>query len=246
MPAFLYRLALIAGSGLALVVSLPASGNAQGVASADRPPLASLSVTGDGSVPVTPDIAEVDGGVATEAKTAREATELNNTAMTEVMKALKNAGVNEKDIRTTRLSLSPQYPPNRSLPTQIVGYRATNHVRVKLRELAKAPIVLDTMIAAGANEIGGISFFVSDPSKPLDKARIEAMADARRKAEIYARAAGVSLGTPLQIVEEGASAPSAFRQGVAMRAAAPMATPVEPGEQTLRVSVSVTYQIKVP
>ncbi len=203
---------------------------------------AAISVTGEASISVPPDLASVDAGVATDAKTAREASEANNTAMAKVLAALKAANIEAKDIQTSRLALQPQYAPNRSGPSPIVGYRASNRVTVRIRDVSKVAGVIDTLVGAGANDIGNVNFEVSQASKLLDDAREKAVADARRKAEIYAKAAGV-LGAPLSISEEGAPRPM-FRAKMAapMTAAAP--TPIAQGEETLSVSVSVTWAIK--
>ena len=207
---------------------------------AQVPPPA-ISVSGEATVSVAPDQAQIDAGVSSEAKTAREASEANNAAMGKVLLALKGAGIEEKDYQTARLSLQPQYAQNRTGPSAVTGYRASNRVSIKLRDVTKVANVIDTLVGAGANEIGGIHFVVSQASKLLDEARDKAVADARRKAEIYAKAAGVTLGEPLSISEEGAAAP-VFRGKVA----APMAlnAPVAPGEETLSVTVNVSWAIK--
>jgi hypothetical protein len=203
-----------------------------------------ISVTGEAHISVPPDLASVDAGVATDAKSAREASEANNTAMAKVLAALKAANVDAKDIQTSRLSLQPQYAPNRSGSSPIVGYRASNRVTVRIRDVGKVAGVIDTLVGAGANDIGNVFFEVSQASKLLDEAREKAVADALRKAEIYAKAAGVTLGVPLSISEEGAPQPvyrAKMMQGAPM-AAAP--TPIAQGEETLSVSVSVTWGIK--
>ena len=204
-------------------------------------PPAAISVTGEATVSVPPDLAEIDGGVTSEAKTAREASEANNAAMGKVLQALKGAGIEEKDIQTSRLSLQPQSAPNRSGPSAIAGYRASNRVTVRVRDVTKVANVIDTLVGAGANEIGGINFVVSQASKLLDEARERAVADARRKAEIYAKAAGVTLGAPLSISEEGNSAPAPYRR---MAAGMAVSAPVAQGEETLQVTVSVSWAIK--
>jgi uncharacterized protein len=212
------------------------------LAQAQLPP--SISVTGEGTVSVPPDVAQIDAGVASDAKTAKEAAEANNAAMGKVLTALKGTGIDEKDFQTSRLSLQPQYAPNRSGPQAITSYRASNRVTIKVHDLAKVASVIDTLVSAGANDIGNVGFTVAQPSKLLDEARERALADARRKAEIYAKVAGVTLGAPLDITEGGAPAP-VFRSK--MVAAAPMAvagTPIAQGEETLSVSVSVTWAIK--
>jgi uncharacterized protein len=222
---------------LALLASVPALAET----SADFP--SAISVTGEASISVPPDLASVDAGVATDAKTAREASEANNVAMGKVMAALKTANVDSKDIQTSRLSLQPQYAPNRSGTSPIVGYRASNRVTVRIRDVSQVAGVIDTLVGAGANDIGNVNFEVSQASKLLDDAREKAVADARRKAEIYARAAGVTLGTPLSISEEGAPQP-AFRAKIAAPMAAAAPTPIAQGEETLSVSVAVTWAIK--
>ena len=204
-------------------------------------PPAAISVTGEATVSVPPDLAEINGGVTSEAKTAREASEANNAAMGKVLQALKGAGIEEKDIQTARLSLQPQSAPNRSGPSAIAGYRASNRVTIRVRDVTKVASVIDTLVGAGANEIGGINFVVSQASKLLDEARERAVADARRKAEIYAKAAGVTLGAPLSISEEGNSAPAPYRR---MAAGMAVSAPVAQGEETLQVTVSVSWAIK--
>lgn len=204
-----------------------------------------IHVTGTATVSAAPDRAEVDGGVTTDAKTAREASEANNRVMSAVVDALKKAGVADADMRTSRLSLYPQsaQPAGPNTPPQIVGYRATNRVIIRISDVKAVAGMIDTLIAAGATDIGGINFIVSNASKLLDDARVQAIADARRKAEIYARAAGVRLGAPLSISEDGGGGPVPVR--AAMRADMAMtATPISPGEETLRVIVSVSYEIE--
>src|ERR1700731_552007 len=209
---------------------------------AETAPPAAISVTGEAIVSVAPDLAQIDGGVTSEAKTAREASDANNAAMGKVLLALKGAGIEEKDFQTSRLSLQPQYPPHRSNgPSVIVSYRASNRVTIRLHDVTKVAGVIDTLVGAGANDIGGINFMVSQSSKLLDEAREQALADARRKAEIYAKAAGVTLGAPISISEGGAPAPIVFRR---LAAGVAESAPVAPGEETLQPSVSVSWAIK--
>src|SRR3954454_6280260 len=127
-----------------------------------------ISVTGEGRVSVPPDLAEIDGGVTSEAKSAREASEANSAAMAKVLAALKAAGLAEKDFQTSRLSLQAQYAnQNRPGPNIVVGYRASNRVTIRLRDVGKVAGIIDTLVSAGANEIGGINFTVSQASKLL-------------------------------------------------------------------------------
>jgi uncharacterized protein YggE len=235
----LVRRAALAGVAALALSALPA------LADQDFP--AAISVSGEATISAPPDLAQIDAGVASDAKTAREASEANNAAMSKVLSALKAAGINDKDYQTSRLSLQAQYAPNRQAssapgPSVVTGYHASNRVTIRLRDIAKVASVIDTLVAAGANDIGGINFTISEASKLLDKAREEAVADARRKAEIYAKAAGVTLGIPLSISEAGSAMP-VFRSKMAMPMAA-TSVPIAQGEETLSVSVSVTWAIK--
>ena len=226
---------------IVLAVAIAAGTLAAAPARAQDMPPAAISVTGEATVSVPPDLAVVDGGVSSEAKTAREASETNNAAMAKVLAALKGAGIDAKDIQTSRLSLQPQSAPNRTGPSAVVGYRASNRVTIRVRDVTKVANVIDTLVGAGANEIGGVNFMVSQASKLLDEAREQAVADARRKAEIYAKAAGVTLGAPLSISEEGSPGPMPFRK---MAAGMAVSAPVAQGEETLAVTVSVSWAIK--
>lgn len=232
-----------AAAGSLVVAMMVACGALPAAAETQFPP--AITVSGDARISAAPDLAEIDGGVTTEAKTAREATQANNTAMGAVVAALKNAGLAEKDIQTSRLSLQPQSSANRGAgdgPVRIVGYRATNTVTVRIRDISRVATVIDTLTGAGANTISGVSFMVSQASRLLDEARVQALADARRKAEIYAKAAGVTLGLPLNISEGPTPGPMPMLRQA--KYAADAAAPIAPGEETLHVGVAVSYEIK--
>jgi len=121
---------------------------------------------------------------------------------------------------------------------RLTGFQATNQVTVRIRDIGNLAAVLDSAISAGANEMSGIEFIVSEQSKLLDRARDDAIADAHRKAERYAKAAGSRLGHVVAISEEGSSPPPRLMQ--ALRAGA---VPISPGEQTLRAAVTVSYEL---
>ncbi len=197
-----------------------------------------VTVTGEATIAVAPDTAMMRIGVSSQDKTAREASETNAKQMTAVLNAIKGAGVGDRDIQTSRLSLQPQYDPNKGGTARLTGFQASNQVTVRIRDIDKLPNVLDRAIAAGANEMSGIEFVVSEQSKLLDQARDDAIADARRKAELYAKAAGAKLGHVVSITEEGSAPPPRPMQ--AMRAGA---VPIAPGEQTLRAMVTVSYEL---
>ncbi|MGC1973483.1 MAG: SIMPL domain-containing protein [Pseudolabrys sp.] len=197
-----------------------------------------VTVTGEATVAVPPDSAVIRIGVSSLEKTAREAGEANAKQMTAVLTTVKASGIAERDIQTLRLSLQPQYDPNKGGTARLTGFQANNQVTIRIRDIDNLPTVLDRAIAAGANEMSGIEFVVSDQSKLLDQARDEAIADARRKAELDARAAGAKLGQVVSISEEG-TAP----QPRPMQAVRAGAVPIAPGEQTLRATVSVSYEL---
>ena len=186
-----------------------------------------VTVSGEAVVSVAPDTAIIRIGVTSQGKTAREASDTNAQKMTAVLGAIKSSGIADSDVQTSRLSLQPQYDPNKAGPARLLGFQVTNQVTVKIRDIDKLPGFLDQAIGAGANEMSGIEFVVSEQSKLLDQARDEAIADARRKAELYAKAAGAKLGPVVAITEEGAAPPP--RPIAALRAGA---VPIAPGEQT--------------
>jgi uncharacterized protein len=197
-----------------------------------------VTVTGEATIAIAPDAAVIRIGVTSQDKTAREASDANAKQMTAVLAAIKDTGIAERDIQTSRLSLQPQYDPNKGGNARLTGFQANNQVTVRIRDIDKLATVLDRAIASGANEMSGIEFVVSEQSKMLDQARDDAIADARRKAELYAKAAGAKLGNVVSISEEG-SAPQP-RPMQAMRAGA---VPIAPGEQTLKSIVTVSYEL---
>jgi uncharacterized protein len=197
-----------------------------------------ITVTGEATIAVAPEAAVIRIGVSSQDKTAREASDTNAKQMTAVLSAIKSNGVADRDIQTSRLSLQPQYDPNKTGPAHLTGFQATNQVTVKIRDIDKLPTLLDRAIASGANEMSGIEFVVLEQSKLLDRARGDAIADAHRKAELYAKAAGAKLGHVVAITEEGSASPPRPMQ--TMRAGA---VPIERGEQTLKAIVTVSYEL---
>jgi hypothetical protein len=197
-----------------------------------------VTVTGEATVAVAPDAAVIRIGVSSQDKTAREASDANAKQMTAVLAAIKSNNIAERDIQTSRLSLQPQYDPNKSGTAHLTGFQATNQVTVRIRDIGNLAAILDSAISAGANEMSGIEFIVSEQSKLLDRARDDAIADAHRKAELYAKAAGARLGHVVAISEEGST--PAPRPMQALRAGA---VPISPGEQTLRAVVTVSYEL---
>jgi uncharacterized protein YggE len=210
-----------------------------------------ISISGLGEVSAAPDTAFVTSGVTTQGATAREALDANTKAMTELLETLKAAGIEARDIQTSGFSVSPNYvytdardANGYQLPPKINGYQVYNTVNVRVRELSTLGSVLDKAVTVGANTINGVSFSVADPSKLYDEARKLAFADAKKKAELYATAAGEELGDLRNINEsQGYSQPP---QPYVMRAevAADKAVPVEGGELSFQINVQVTWDFE--
>ncbi|WP_020184371.1 SIMPL domain-containing protein [Methylopila sp. 73B] len=204
-----------------------------------------VSVTGEGVVAATPDRAAVTSGVVTRAQTAGAALAANATAMTKVFAALKAARIEDRDVATSALGLQPQYDYADGRSPKLVAYEARNAVTVRVRELDRLGALLDQLVQAGSNQLESLVFEVSDADKRLDEARKAAIADARRKAELYAEAAGAKLGEVLSIAESGGAEPPVRPQAMRAKAmdAAPAPTPVAAGEQELRVEVQARWSI---
>jgi uncharacterized protein YggE len=161
--------------------------------------------------------------------------------MAAVMAAITGAGIAEKDVQTSRYSIQPIYDQTRPPPGNFKVFQASNNVIIKIRDLDKISDVIDRTVAAGANSMGGVEFLVAEPSKMLDTARAEAVADAKRKAEILAQAAGVKLGPALTITVTEQS--SGYQPQFYMRAAQAGETPIATGEMTLRAAVTVSFEL---
>src|SRR5579863_7846779 len=220
------------------VTVLGAAASAQAQQPQTEPP-ARIIVSGDGSVSVAPDYAAIGCGVTNKAKTAKDATDANAKAMAAVVAALRGAGIEQKDIQTTRFSLQPVYaPPQPNAEPKLTGFSVSNQFRVTIRQVGNVGDILDRLIAAGATDVGSVEFLHSDTSKALDQARTAALADAKRKAELYAQAAGLTLGGVGWITEDSGYTPPMTFGG--MRAAPAMAAvPIAAGEDTLHATVTV-------
>lgn len=211
-----------------------------------------LSVSAEGKITRTPDLASFSAGVVSQGKTASEALAANSADMSRVIAALKRAGIADRDIQTSNLSLNPVYQPQRNLPDgtidppqpRIVGYQANNTVNVRQRNLKDFGKVIDTLVTAGANQVNGPSFEVENPDPALDGARTAAMQKARARAELYARAAGLKVSRILSISESGGwSPPQPVMYRMAAMDGAPPAPPVQAGELQLSVNVTVQFEL---
>lgn len=228
--------------GLALTLALATISGAQ---AADQP-RRTISVTAEGAVAVKPDMARISIGVVTRAVTAAEALAANSRRMTQLFEALEAAGVERKDMATSSLSLYPirkQSKRDSDEGPRIEGFQASNNLSVTSRDLSKLGALLDALARAGANNMGGIGFDVSDREALTDKARRDAVAKARSRAELYADAAGVKLGEVLRIDETGGNFQARHLGEARMAAAAAPAVPIAEGEIRITAGVSIVYAL---
>jgi len=240
---------LAAGATAGVLTALaiaPALGGATALAQTTTPmtPEHTIAVTGTGQVFISPDVADMTFGVSAHRDRATAATQDAADQMTKVVAALKNAGIADKDIQTSYFSLQPVYDYSGNNPV-LNGYEADNTVAVTLRDLTKVGQTIDAAVNAGATNVGGINFRLDDPSKVEAQAREQAMADAKTKADALAAACKVTI-TGIQSISE-VSSPTPVPYPYAMRGAAAgdtsAVTPVEPGNITSSVTVTVVYLI---
>ncbi|NNE41512.1 MAG: SIMPL domain-containing protein [Marinicaulis sp.] len=204
-----------------------------------------ITVSGEGRAAAAPDMAVISIGVQNEGKTASEALRANSDAMRATIKKLKDLDVADKDIQTSGLSVNPRYDyqKNRSNPP-IVGYTASNTVTVRLRDLDDAGAVIDQAVQSGANNLGGISFTFAEPKPLYEKARKDAVKDAKAKAELLTDAAGVKLGRLVTIQDGYAQAPSPRPMMARMEASADSSVPIAAGESVVTATVNMVYEIE--
>ena len=200
-----------------------------------------ISMTGHGEVRSAPDMAQVTAGVTTSATTAAQALAANTARMKTVFAALEKLGIPEKNIQTVNFSVSPQYANGNNEAPRLTGYQVNNEVSVRLEDVSRLGGALDALVSAGANQMNGISFDIREPAPLLEKARAGAIADARLRAETYAKAAGVALG-PIQSIGESGGEVRPLRMAAPMVFAA-KAVPVAAGEQSVTADVSVVWEI---
>ncbi len=205
---------------------------------------ARLTVVGEGRVQAVPDMATLTLGVTAEGETAKAAMDETSAGVSALLAQLAAAGIAPEDIQTSSLSVNPQWSGSSygSGENEITGYVAMNTVTVRVRALDSVGSVIDGAMGQGANTFNGLFFGLQNPEPRLDEARAAAVADARRKAELYARAAGVDLGSIASISEETVmSGPQPmFRMDTAM---ASESVPVAPGEMSLSARIVIQWEI---
>jgi uncharacterized protein YggE len=231
---------------LALAAAIPMAANAQETA---KPREATIIVTGEGTAEIAPDMALIDLGVVKVAKTAREALDENNKAMAEILAALKEAGIEARDLQTSGFTINPQYQYPQSTtgenpPPVLLGFQVANTVTLRVRDLGKLGEILDKAVSLGANQGGGIRFTNDKPDTAVSAARKKAVENAMAKAKELTDAAGVGLGRVLEISETSYRAePMPMMRAVAKDYAAAGAVPLATGENSYSVIVNVTFAL---
>lgn len=204
-----------------------------------------LDLVATGEVSRVPDVAVISAGVVSRAATAGAALQDGAAKMQRMMAALRHAGIAARDIRTSNVSLNPEYRYPQDQAPQLVGYTATNTVTVRFRDIRTTGKILDALVAEGANQITGPNLNVDQPEAALDEARTKAIAIARARAELYAHSLGMRVVRIVAVNETGGSYPPppvpVFMEA---RAANVPMTKIEPGEQKLQVSVAMTFELQ--
>ena len=203
-----------------------------------------LSIPAFGQVKVAPDQASITLGVQSKAATASDALRQNASDMNRVMSSLRRAGLPDKAIQTSNLTLEPQYTYAQNLPPVLNGYQVSDDVVITVDDLSKLGQVLDAVVTAGANQVNGISFGLKDPGAAEDAARLAAVKSLRAKSDLYVQATGYRAARLVSLSEGGGYAPEPVRPMMAMaKSVGASMTPVSPGELTVRVDVSGLYEL---
>jgi uncharacterized protein YggE len=227
--------------------TIPAAAQAQS-ASAITQTIAGtrLDVSATGEVTRVPDVAVISAGVVTRQSTATAAIQEAADRMSRVLAALKRAGVEDRDIQTSSVSLNPEYRYENNQPPQLVGYSASNQLTIRFRDIRNSGKILDVLVGQGANQINGPNLTIDKPEAALDEARARAVAAARARADLYARSLGLRVVRVVSVSESGGYAPP---PPMPMYARAEMAgqaadTKIVPGEQKLQVTLGVTFELQ--
>lgn len=204
---------------------------------------ANITVSGTGKVTYTPDIGYVTVGVSSDGQTAAEAWEKNRAIVEKIFAFLKSKGIEPKDMQTSGLNVSPKYHHVKDEPPRLIGYTVSYDLRVTVRKLDEMGGLLDGMVTAGANRNVNVSFGCSDPEKFLDEARRKAVEEARKKAQIYASAAGAQLGSVISISDQHHMPIRNYHFEYAAPMSADKALHIAVGEQQMDVTVHLVFAV---
>ncbi|HEU0067628.1 MAG TPA: SIMPL domain-containing protein [Sphingomonas sp.] len=230
----------------AAIAAAPAAAQGPGDGTMPTPATgAMLDVSATGRTTRVPDQATLRAGVVTQGATAAAALGDNAQRMARMLAALKRAGVAPRDIATASVALSPQYRYQDGQAPTITGYQATNTVQVRFRDVTRSGAILDTLVGQGANQVDGPTLAISTPDAALDEARVDALARARARADLYARNAGLRVVRIVSIVEvqqdAGGGDPP---MPMMVRAQKSDSTQVAAGEKDVSVTLAVRFELR--
>ena len=205
-----------------------------------------LDVSATGEVSRVPDIAIISAGVVTRARNASSAIQDNANRMERVRAALRSAGIADRDIQTSNISLNPEYRYQENQAPVLTGYTASNTVNVRFRDIRNTGRILDALVAEGANQINGPNLTIDKPEAALDEARTRAVAAGRARADLYARALGMRVVRLLSVSEPSSyrGGPEIIVTGSRIGAAADASTKIDPGEQQLQVTLQMSFELQ--
>lgn len=206
-----------------------------------------VSISANGEASRVPDMANLSAGVVTEAEDSKKAMQDNAKQMEALVKAIKKAGIGDKDVQTSGISLSPRYHYQNNQKPQITGYTAHNTVNIKVRKIEELGEILDALAAAGANNIHGPSLEIGEPEPVMAEARQQALEKAQARAETYAKSLGMKVRRIVSISENGSTGiprPMMRAKTMAMATEDSVSTPVAPGETKVSVNLDLVFELK--
>ena len=204
-----------------------------------------LDIVATGEVSRVPDVALISSGVVTKAPSATAAIADNAARMERVRAALRRAGIADRDIQTSSINLNPEYKYQDGQPPVLTGYQASNSVSIRFRDIRRSGAILDALVGEGANQINGPTLTIDKPEAAMDEARAQAIASGRARAELYARSLGLRVSRVIAVSEAGAEPrPMPVMMDRAMAVSKVASTEIDPGEQRLSVSVSMSFELR--
>jgi uncharacterized protein YggE len=224
--------------------AVPAAAQAQAAPAVQAISGTRLDVSATGEVSRVPDVAVVTAGVVTRSASATGAISENAARMERVRAALKRAGIADRDIQTSNISLNPEYRYQENMPPQLTGYTASNQVNVRFRDIRNTGRILDALVAEGANQINGPSLTIDKPEAALDEARAKAVVAGRARAELYARALGMRVVRLLSVSEGGGYSVPPPMPMMRAQAADSAVSKIDPGEQQLQVTLAMSFELQ--